>query len=369
MAYRRPAPVTQRDGSSLQFSNCRMAAGATGIDGHSNGAVVTTGASLRARQNDQSGGTGSDDLRVAWASYKYALSIPSGVTWASAVSDLAAGREVMLDVWHASAGGPCLSGSGAYGHTMIVHPERSGSDWLTSDPWCKPAKWQWWPAAKLQAGAEEWGRRVRRESGGTDPSDPDVLEQIVKRLMNRWRPDRPATGDDADTGGAAGGPIYYTRTRTLTGGPTGGDDTVGIYYNASRYKAAKIIPVWLDTACTIKVTEIKAGTVVTTLGPSAAKDADGFNRAAYAVCVSTGALDTDDTELDRAILWIKGSDMPTDSEPTSSAWDNSIWSLMHTPAGRFPCPEVPPAPPVDDLASRQKQWDLDAAAAIGARPK
>ena len=46
---------------------------------------------------------------------------------------------VMLDVWHASTGGPCLSGSGAYGHTMIVAPERSGADWLTSDPWCKPA--------------------------------------------------------------------------------------------------------------------------------------------------------------------------------------------------------------------------------------
>ena len=126
MTYR-AAPITQRDGSPLANSNCRMAAVATGIDYHTAGAITSTGAEMRTRQSDQVGGTDSGDAAEAWATYGQDLAIRDGRTWADLVVDLDAGRAVQLDVWHATAGGPCLSGSGAYGHSMAVAPERSGS--------------------------------------------------------------------------------------------------------------------------------------------------------------------------------------------------------------------------------------------------
>ena len=98
----RVAPVTQRDGSELASSNCRLASAACGIDYHSKGAILSNGAEMRARQSDQSGGTDSGDAAEAWASYGETLRIRDGATFADALYDLEAGRLVHLDVWAAS---------------------------------------------------------------------------------------------------------------------------------------------------------------------------------------------------------------------------------------------------------------------------
>ena len=120
----RPAPVTQRDGSSLANSNCRMASIATGLDFHTLGAKKSTGAKMRSYTSDQSGGTDSGDADEAWAQgYGEDLNVEDGKSFDDALAALQEGHLVHLDVWHASVGGPCLSGSGAYGHTIVVAPD------------------------------------------------------------------------------------------------------------------------------------------------------------------------------------------------------------------------------------------------------
>jgi len=214
MTYR-AAPVTQRDGSALASSNCRMAAIATGIDHESAGSRLSSGSAMRARQDDQSGGTDSSDAAQAWATYGRELRIRDGETFEGALEDLEAGRLVHLDVWHAAAAGPCLSGSGNYGHTIAIAPERSGSRWLTADPWCSPARWEWWEESLLRAGAESWGGQLYGAAtmGRPRPSELVLLALMrlaAKRFMSRYRPDRPAAGLLAPTGGSAGRVMFTT---------------------------------------------------------------------------------------------------------------------------------------------------------------
>ena len=201
----RAVPITQRDGSALANSNCRMAAGATVIDFDTLGETTSTGAEMRARQGDQSGGTDSGDLSLAWHSYGETLRIRDGASWGDAMADLRAGRALVLDLWHAAAGGPCLSGSGQYGHSVAVAPEfhSDGERVLVADPWCSPAKWGWWPIEALEAGAETWGDQVfGRSTGGP-------IGLLVRELMTRWRPGQEARPSDVlDTGGA--GRVLYS---------------------------------------------------------------------------------------------------------------------------------------------------------------
>ena len=63
---RRGAPVTQRDGSSLANTNCRMASICTGLDSHSGGSLTSTAEKMRNYTSDQSGGTDSGDATEAW---------------------------------------------------------------------------------------------------------------------------------------------------------------------------------------------------------------------------------------------------------------------------------------------------------------
>jgi hypothetical protein len=219
MTYR-AQPVTQRDGSALANSNCRLASIAAGLDYHTLGAQTSTGAEMHARQSDQSGGTDSGDAAEAWASYGQSLRIRDGETFADAIDDLEDGRLVHLDVWASSCAGPCLSGTGNYGHTIAVAPEKSGTRWLTSDPWCSPPKWTWWEEALLEAGAETWGGMCY--SGATAglrwTGDERALRALMrlaaKRLMSQNRPDLPAVvRPPVDTAGAAGR-IMFTTTGT-----------------------------------------------------------------------------------------------------------------------------------------------------------
>jgi hypothetical protein len=223
--YRAKA-ITQRDGSPLASSNCRMASIATGIDFDTVGAKTSTGAKMRAAQPDQSGGTDSGDAVIAWQKHGEVLAVRDGRTFDDALRDLKAGHLVHLDVWHATAGGPCLSGTGRYGHTIVVAPEKDGANWLVADPWCLPARWEWWPESKLRAGAEKWGGMVYNKVGTGGGS----LRDAVLYLLSLGNPDRPATEDPDDTGGA--GRILYTRTAAHPDE----DDDVGIAFNITSPK-------------------------------------------------------------------------------------------------------------------------------------
>jgi hypothetical protein len=225
----RPAPVTQRDGSSLANANCRMASIATGIAYETRNATTSTGSKMRSYSGDTSGGTSSSDAVHAWSSgYSRSLSVRDGSTFDQALADLRAGRLVHLDVWHAGVGsapGICLSGSGAYGHTIAVLPDCLDGSWLVADPWCSPGKWGRVPESQLRRGAEQWGGeaygRAAEEpdwptGGAPDPRDPIVLaivRRIVDELLELWQPGDERGGRlrfEPETGG--GQPILYTIT-------------------------------------------------------------------------------------------------------------------------------------------------------------
>jgi hypothetical protein len=215
----RPAPQTQRDGSEFANANCRMVGIAVGIEYHTSGAIVSTGAEMRTRQDDQVGGTDSGDSAQAWRTYGQDLRIMDGHTFDDALADLRDGRNIQLDVWHATTGGPCLSGSGAYGHDLNVNPEQNGTKWLVCDPWCSPAKWTWWEESLLRAGAEKLGSQAYT-AAVSGPGRPRterelvrLMVQALRALFTRYTPDRPARFDPPDIGGS-GGRIFYTTTKS-----------------------------------------------------------------------------------------------------------------------------------------------------------
>jgi hypothetical protein len=369
----RAAPVTQRDGSKLANSNCRMASISTGLDFDTLGAKKSTGAKMRAKQSDQEGGTDSGDAQRAWRDgYDENLDVQDGKTWADVLADLRRYRYVHIDVWHKTVGGPCLSGTGAYGHTMVIAPDVVDNNWLVSDPWCNPPKWSRVSEAKLKAGAEEWGRRVYgAATSGPGASDHPTLEQLryaIKRLMSRYHPgddgEEDPTEDPGDTGGVQR--VMYTATTphapVVTPPPTTGGTTMGIFFDPARFKVTKDVPVFLDTSASTQVTTIAKGKEVTALGVRAVVDADGKDSSWRAVVVSTGALVPGDSPTQRAILWAKQADIPTSAAvPTEDAWDGSIWQLFGTPDGRFPCPPGEDCPDTSDvvaeaIAKRDGEW-------------
>jgi hypothetical protein len=232
---RRPKAVTQRDGSSLQNANCRMASISTGLDYETRGAKTSTGGKMRSHTTDQEGGTDSGDAKQAWdRGYAESLLIEDGSPWGDVLTALRAGKAVNLDVWHETVGGPCLSGSGRYGHNIFVLPDCRDNAWLVSDPWCKPPTWVRVSESRLRAGAEEWGRRVFDSAGPGElppPNHPDfrrVLALLVKRLMSRYYPGHPApTGQgDGDTGGASMVLFTTTHPQPLEGSDMGTQFTV-----------------------------------------------------------------------------------------------------------------------------------------------
>ena len=223
MTYR-PAFVTQRDGSPLASSNCRCASIAMGIDAETRGADTSTGAKMRSYMDDQSGGTDSGDARQAWSrGYDASLTIRDGETFDRALDDLKDNRAVHLDVWHASVGGPCLSSSGSYGHTMIVLPDYTSAGYLVGDPWCTDG-YHRVTTSKLRAGAERWGSEVYGRAaeepdwptGGADPRSElvrAIVRRIVKRLMSEAYPDGPP--GELRHPETAGGAILYTVTHAI----------------------------------------------------------------------------------------------------------------------------------------------------------
>jgi hypothetical protein len=233
----RAIPVTQRDGSALANSNCRMASIATGIDFQTGGALTSTGSEMRARQSDQSGGTDSGDAAEAWDSYDEELRIRDGASFGDALADLNAGRLVHLDVWQAACAGPCMSGTGQFGHTIAVAPEQSGSRWLVADPWCSPPKWVWWEEALLREGAQTWGDMCYSgaTSGRGELSETvlvALMRLVARRLMTEYRPDAPAlVPPSRATGGSSR--IMFTTTAAHAEPPPAGTTGDDVMYNVA----------------------------------------------------------------------------------------------------------------------------------------
>lgn len=200
-----PKPVTQRDGSELANSNCLMAAAAVGLDYETLGAKTSTGKKMRSYCGDQSGGTNSDEIEQAWHDgYNENPTTRDGQPFTKVVADLEAGRLVMLQVWHATTGKVCVSGTGAYGHGMAVAPKQRMNDgqreWYVADPWCNPPKWAWVRESKLKAGAEEWVKHSASGAIGTYGDrwpDPNIvplpmLREAARKLMTRYHPGNPS---------------------------------------------------------------------------------------------------------------------------------------------------------------------------------
>lgn len=224
MTYRAD-PVTQRDGSPLANSNCLMAAAAVGLDYHTLGAKTSSGAKMREYSGDTSGGTNTDEIVRAWQTgYGEEAHNRDGRPFDDVLADLWDGRLVMIQVWHATVGGPCLSGSGAYGHGMSIAPEQrvvsDGSrQWLVADPWCKPGSWAWIDQSRLKAGAEEWVQHAASGAGGPerwpDPRDIPlaILIAAAAFLMTRYTPANPGPIKTPPPLGAGGPvPILFAAT-------------------------------------------------------------------------------------------------------------------------------------------------------------
>jgi hypothetical protein len=322
MTLYRAIAVSQRDGSALANSNCRMASIACGLDYESAGIQTSSGADMRARQSDQSGGTDSGDAAEAWASYGQTLRIRDGETFADVIDDLEDGRMVHLDVWAQACAGPCLSGSGAYGHTIAVAPERSGTRWLTSDPWCSPPKWTWWEEALLEAGAETWGGMcyTGATAGQRWTGDERALRALMrlaaKRLMSLYRPDAPAVVVPPDTGGSSGR-IMFTTTSAPEPEPLEGEmpmQAAGGLVSTVRARIAKGVDWYKDGNLSQR-------------GGSMSSDADvvyvaapigEMGGAAYAVVVNTGNLYSDGA-VRPSVVYVAAEDADTYSSPPTTA--------------------------------------------------
>jgi hypothetical protein len=325
----RPVPITQRDGSPLANSNCRMAGIATGIDFHTLGAITSTGAEMRTRQDDQVGGTDSGDSAQAWRTYGQDLDIRDGGTFDDALADLRAGRSLQLDVWHATCGGPCLSGSGAYGHDMAIAPEQNGSDWLVADPWCSPAKWQWWPESKLRAGAEDLGAMTYTAATGGrywPRSESELLDRMrhaLRALMTLYRPDAPASMRPPSVGG--GGRIFYTATRSqapasLEGGDMPINSAAGLVTNL-RADVPAGLDFYGDPNLAKRLGSMsKAGSVVY-VGNPIGESISGGSRA---IQVNTGSAYSDDSVRPTIVYVAADSIDPYTVPPASTDVDEAI---------------------------------------------
>ena len=195
-----------------------MAAAAVGLDYHTFGSKTSTGQKMRAFSGDTAGGTNTDEIERAWKQgYDEDPVTRDGSPWEKVLDDLTAGRLVMLQVWHATTGGPCLSGSGQYGHGISLAPESRVNDgrkqWLVADPWCKPAKWVWWDESRLKAGALRWADKVSASGPGIPIRDiaPDLLAGLVAALMARYTPEHPAE-DDPEPPSVGGGGVLFAST-------------------------------------------------------------------------------------------------------------------------------------------------------------
>lgn len=265
MVYR-AAHVSQKDGTPLQFANCRMAVGATHLDFHTNGAETSTGAAMRSYQFDQSGGTDADDLRRAWErGYGETLVIRNGRYWDALLIDRAKGWFLEVDIWYADLADRCQQ-SANFGHTIGIAPEtRADGFWLVSDPLCSGYKWMH-PDA-IRKAVQSWGNRVVR----ANLSNP---------------------------------PIYYTTSEVAT------VDTINTsgYIESSKVATTKVGSYWwYDNDCKLSGAQFTKATKLPFVGAT--------KEATRAVIVST-KLPYPDGVARPTIVYMKTADIVVSDAPT-----------------------------------------------------
>lgn len=170
-----------------------MAVLATHLDFHTKGKKTTTAAKLRMFQDDQMGGTDSNDARIAWErGFAEELVIRDGQYWERLLEDRSRGWFIALDVWYARL--PERGQKAAdFGHTIGIAPEtQTIGQWLVSDP--LQDGWNWMDPEDLKTAAEDWGRRILGGGSGKTHGTGDHNFALLD--------------DPQDTGGAV--PIRYT---------------------------------------------------------------------------------------------------------------------------------------------------------------
>jgi hypothetical protein len=277
VAYRAD-PITQQDGSALANSNCRMASAAMGIDYHTLGGTTSTGKKMRDYSGDPDGGTTSDDAVKAWKHYGETLSVRDGQSFGEVLDALREGRLVHLDVWAATADGPCSDGN--VGHTIAVAPEQQDGKWLVGDPWCKPPKWVWWSETKLRNAAEEWADRCgwRSASAGGPRDIRDIerttLLRIIKAMMSDYAPGTVPPDEDYpgfETTGSK--PCLWTCTRAQQE-----SNDVAINTNGSNLTSTRRLRLkeeagfYADAERSIKYGTLNADTERVFIGPALGTD-------------------------------------------------------------------------------------------------
>ena len=189
--FPRVPPVTQFDGGPLQGANCTMAAGA--MLARLGYGIVTTGSTLRSLQDDQTGGTGINDLAIAlWRGY--GVTFPQGLIRPETLKTLlAAGYGAVVQGDYAKVP-PALRLQKDFtgGHAIYLDGYYAGNPsrgippaYYVIDPIGRPNygyQGDWWPASVVDDFALSWGggRVVAMwgfPPGGTAPDvvGPDVL--------------------------------------------------------------------------------------------------------------------------------------------------------------------------------------------------
>ncbi len=151
-----PDPTT-----TLDWKNCTMASGAMALDFHTQGKVQKWGGELRTLSGDTVGGTGIPELAKAWSKLGYTLIDRRGHTWADVMTDLRAGRGVVLQGdYDVLTGTNTCQGTFDGDHAIYLNPQLYGSgsvmEIAVGDPLCGAFKTI--SVGVLKAYAEKLGR-------------------------------------------------------------------------------------------------------------------------------------------------------------------------------------------------------------------
>ena len=143
MTFYRPALVRQADGSALQWYNCTMASAATALDRHNQGAKLSTGAKMRAYQDNQYGGTTLVDAQTAWSrGYGESLENHFGISWATLIAALRYGRGAIIQGWYAYFGSYASQLNRGFNHAVYCNEvSADGLSLLILDPLASAPKW------------------------------------------------------------------------------------------------------------------------------------------------------------------------------------------------------------------------------------
>jgi len=159
-------PITQFDGGPFQGSNCTLASGA--MLARLAFGIVTNGSTLRTLQDDQSGGTGLNDLQTAlWRGY--GVHAPTGLLRPKQLKDLLASGygAVIQGIYGEIPAGLRLQRSFTGGHAIYLDGYYPGNAkrgipeaYYVIDPIGRPRagyKGEWWPASIVDKFALAFG--------------------------------------------------------------------------------------------------------------------------------------------------------------------------------------------------------------------